>query len=352
MTTTRNHTCPLSALAGRRVLVWGACGFIGEHLVSRLLLAGAKVSVLTFDRRRYPILPWAEQVEWFEMHGSASDVAVMSEAAESAGVIYNLAGTSGAVASNQQPMASLDSICRAQLQMLQAVQLTGHCPHVVFASSRLVYAPAATVPVDENGPVIPKSMYATHKWCVERYHELFAAQDALTYTICRITNPFGSSGTRRARGYGFLNQLIFQGLQGQPLTIYGNGLQLRDYLHIDDLVEALLLCGQSLSAVNQVFNIGRGVGISIIDAASRIQAATHSGPLRFLHWPAEYAAVESGDFVAEISKARGLLGFEPRIDFETGLLMTLHEERARQQLPGTNSDTDVQERRRLGAGLP
>ena len=342
----------VSPLASKRVLVWGACGFIGEHLVRRLLSDAARVSVLTFDRRRYPVLSWADEVDWYELHGSSSDELVLAEAVESAELIYNLAGSSGAVASNREPLASMDSICRAQLQMLQAIQVAGHRPHVVFASSRLVYGPTAAIPVAEEGLIRPMSMYAVHKWCAERYHEVFAAQDALTYTTCRITNPFGSSGAKRARGYGFINQLIFQGLEGQPLTIYGNGRQQRDYLHIDDLVEALVLCGNSLAAVNQVFNVGRGTGISIIEAASLIKAATGAGPLRFLRWPPEHAAVESGDFVADISKARSLLGFQPRVDFESGLLATIHEERERQQVSNVNYRNNVvQKWRKLGAGL-
>lgn len=339
----------MKTLPEQSVLVWGACGFIGRHLVARLLKEGARVSVLTYDRRRYATPPWADDVQWFEFHNTLADDAILSEALEDAHLIYNLAGTSGAVASNREPLASLDDICRSQLRMLAAAQLAGRKPHVVFASSRLVYGHPESLPVAETAPLAPASMYAAHKLCVENYHRIYAAQGALTFTILRITNPYGTDLAAKRKPYGFINKLIHQGLDGQPMTIYGNGKQLRDYLHIDDLVEAFVLAATRQEARNQTFNIGSGAGMSILDAAMSIQRLTRSGAVQFVQWPPEYALVESGSFVADIRKAGEHLGFRPRISFEDGLVKTIQEEVSRRSAACVNLNP---ERRRRGRQLP
>lgn len=339
----------LKTLEEQSVLVWGACGFIGRHLVAKLLDEGARVSVLTYDRRRYATPPWVEDVQWFEFHNTAADDAILSEALEGIDLIYNLAGTSGAVASNREPMANLEEICKSQLRMLDAVQLNGGKPHVVFASSRLVYGHPESLPVAETAPLAPASMYAAHKLCVENYHRIYAAQGALSSTILRITNPYGTDLAAKRKPYGFINNLIHQGLDGQPMTIYGNGKQLRDYLHIDDLVEALVLAATREEARNQTFNIGYGAGVSILDAAMSIQRLTRSGAVQFVQWPPEHALVESGSFVADIRKAGEQLGFRPRISFEDGLVRTVQEEVSRRSAACVNLNP---ERRRRGRQLP
>lgn len=302
-------------LSGAQVLVAGATGFIGRHLVAELLDRGSAVSVLTRSRNTAPPPVWATRVTWYELDG---DQATLSQAVGCASVIFNLAGSSGAVASNRNPIESLDANCRFQLRLLQAIERGGHRPHVVFASSRLVYAPNGRTPVSENQALAPRSVYAAHKLCVEHYHQIFSATTGMTFSVCRISNPFGIDEDCWRKGYGFVNTLIRNALSGLPMTLFGTGQQLRDYLYITDLVDALVRCGIRAEARNQIFNIGRGVGLSVHDAALLIQQGTH-GSIHFRSWPPEYQDVESGDYVADISKAREQLGFHPQYDFAAGL---------------------------------
>lgn len=309
----------------QRVLVWGACGFIGRHLVSRLLAEGASVRVLTWSRSRYEAPEWASAVEWFELSGSPADDAVLEEAIAASDIIYNLAGSSGAVASNRDPLHSLETICRSQLEFLRACEGTGSRPHVVFASSRLVYGRPARLPVSEEAPLAPLSMYAVHKISAESYHQIYGRRGAITFAICRMSNPYGAEKQPRAKGYGVINALIRQAVEGRPMTIYGDGRQQRDYIHIRDLVTALWLAGCRSEARNEIFNIGRGTGITLREAAETIQQLTGCPELRFAPWPAEDLSVESGDFVADIRKAKRLLGFAPEYDFLAGVRQVLEE---------------------------
>ena len=304
-----------------KTLVWGACGFMGRHLVHGLLRQGHEVAVLTFNRRRYVSPAWHARVSWYELAGDTElDQAVIAAAIRNRDVIYSLAGASGAVASNRAPIQSLDSICRAHLEFLEACVHFGSRPHIVFASSRLVYGNPNDLPVTEDAPLQPQSIYAANKISVEHYLRVYANREAITYAICRITNPYGFEAETNPKDYGFLNRLIRHGIEGRPLTLFGEGEQLRDYVHVSDLVDGLMLAGTLPQAYNQTLNLGFGQGMRMVDAIQHIQRLNGS-PIHREPWPEEFRIVESGSFVASIDKARVILGYQPRISFEQGLAL-------------------------------
>jgi UDP-glucose 4-epimerase len=300
----------------RLALVWGARGFIGSHLVPALLRDGWRVRALT--RRLAAAEPeWSADVDWIEYGESRREA--FARALDGSAVVFNLAGSSGAVPSNDAPLESLESNCRVQLEFLEACTRLETVPHIVFASSRLVYEPAGTRPVREDQRTAPRSIYAAHKLCVEHYHQVFGARGAVTYTICRISNPYGIDRSAAGKHHGFVNTLIHNALTARRLTIFGDGLQLRDYIHIDDLTTMLRLCVERTAARNEVLNIGLGSSVRIVDAARAIQRTFGGGNIEHLPWPPGYEQVESGDFVVDIGKAQALLGFTPRFTLETGL---------------------------------
>jgi UDP-glucose 4-epimerase len=246
-------------------------------------------------------------------------IAAMTEIIRECGLIYDLAGSSGAVASNRSPGASLEGNCRIQLRLLEACVAAGNRPHVVFSSSRLVYGETGRTRAAEDHPVNPQSVYAAHKLCIEHYLKIFARLGHITYTICRISNVYGSDAGHQGQGYRVVNAFIRAGLAGQIITLFGDGRQLRDFIYIDDLIQALMQSGTAAAARNQVFNIGSGVSSSMLEAASLIREMTSAPPLRFAPWPEDYGLVESGDYVADISKARRLLGIRPAYTLAEGI---------------------------------
>lgn len=293
------------------VLISGGTGFIGSALARRLS-GSARVIVLS----RQPA------------DGQVSQDAFESAVAE-AGLVFNLAGTSGAVASNLDPAESLATSNAWQLRFLAACAKSPERPRVVFASSRLVYGKPESLPVGESHPVHPDSFYATHKLCIEHYHRIFAQHGGMSYTICRISNPYGLDlGAHPSQEYGFLNRMVRWAVEGSPLKIFGEGTQLRDYIFIDDLVDALLLCGREEAARNETFNIGSGVGTSIVEAAREVSAQSGAA-IEHVPWPAGYIDVETGDFVNNIGKARARLGFVPRVSFAEGISRTITASRDR-----------------------
>ena len=307
----------------RSVLVWGGLGFLGRHLVTRLLDDGYRVSVLCRSRGLSPVPQWASEVEWFEFSEHGDNHITLARAVSSASIIYDFAGSSGAMTSNRDPLESLDSNCRAQLEMLKACEAAGHNPHVVLASSWLVYGETGDEPINERTPPAPRSMYAAHKLAVEHYLNIFARRNRISYTVCRISNPYGFDESKPGKTYKVLNSFIEHALENTPITLFGDGGQLRDFIYVSDLVDALMLCGTVEAARNEVFNISRGKSYSMREAVETIRDLVGAPAVIFKPWPEEYKAVESGDYIADISKAREKLGFNPIHDLKTGLEATI-----------------------------
>lgn len=318
----RNGTHP-PASTPTPALVWGAWGFIGRHLVPALLESGAKVSVLTKNSRRYDLPWWAGEVTLHEMRDDQeADAEIFREAVSEAPRIFNLAGPSGAAASNADPFRNLEHL-RCQIQFLEACAAARHCPHVVFTSSRLVYGRTGPQPVEEHHSLAPRSMYAVHKISAENYHRVFGLLKDISYTICRISNAYGHDVAIPANGCRVVNRFIKDSFEQKPITLFGGGGQLRDYIHVYDVVRALMISSTHPMARNQVFNIGHGEQISLYQAAEMIRTRTNGAPIRYLPWPNEFSLVESGDFVVNVNKAHELLGFSAGLSFAEGLDLTV-----------------------------
>jgi nucleoside-diphosphate-sugar epimerase len=303
----------------KSVLVWGPFGFIGRHLTDELVLRGMRVTAVSRPGHadRNPV--WHADVHHVELEHEECSTARLRDIIAECDVIYDLAGASGAVVSNREPVANLNGNCRIQLWLLEACAAAGNRPHVVFSSSRLVYGDTGHQPVSEDHPVRPQSVYAAHKLCIEHYLQIYARLGSITYTICRISNVYGSDVGHTGQGYRVVNAFIRAGLAGQTITLFGDGKQLRDFIYIKDLVEALIRAGGMQTARNQLFNIGSGTSSSMYEAASLIRTLTGAPPLRLAPWPRDYELVESGDYVADISKARTLLALHPAYDLKAGL---------------------------------
>jgi UDP-glucose 4-epimerase len=301
----------------KSVLIWGAGGFLGRILIRGFLAAGRPVTALT-RRRGGSAFQENSLLRVVHLPENPSAWDMLPRAIAESDVIYSLAGVSGAVASNRNAIASLEGNCLIHAAFLSACAKAGNQPHVVFPSSRLVYGTPETLPVSETAQLRPASIYAVHKLTVEYYHQITASRGEISYTICRISNPYGLHDGPPGRGYGFISDLIQKGLKGHAITLFGAGDQIRDYVHVDDLFRALDLCGTHRTGRNEIFNIGCGQGITIRQAAAEIQKLT-GVPIVHVPWPDDAWQVESGDYVSDIEKARRELGFEPKFQFQDGV---------------------------------
>lgn len=307
------------AYADRRVLILGGTGFIGVNLARRLVQAGADVTVTSStDRGLRERIQGVRSVTW-----EVRDRDGLRRLVAATDVIFSLVGHSGAVRSIREPWADLEVNCEGQLTLLEAMRTERVEAKVVFPGSRLQFGRVTELPVTESHPMEPLDLYGTHKLTGEKYHVLYHRVHGLRTTVLRITNPYGPGQPADRTDYGFVNWLIQRALGGEPLTIFGDGRQLRDLLYVDDLTDALLAAGASPATDGDVYNIGSGVGVSIAEVAETIVKIVGGGRIEHVPWPPLALAVETGDFVADISKFRKAVGWRPQIELREGLERTV-----------------------------
>ncbi|HVA38740.1 MAG TPA: NAD-dependent epimerase/dehydratase family protein [Candidatus Dormibacteraeota bacterium] len=303
--------------AEKSVAVLGASGFLGAHLVSRLRPACRDVVAFVHPGAAVFI----EELEGAQLvFGDVRSAADVRRAIHGADVVFQMAGRSGAVASERAPFDDLDVNVRGMLTVLEVARSLPAPPRVVFPGSRLQYGSVESNPVAEDAPMRPLVPYGLHKHHCEQLLQLYARRHGIGFAVARLTNPFGPWPTKVRRGYNVLNLMIARALEGEAIEVYGDGAQLRDYLYVDDAVDALLMLGSAPD--DPIVNVGSGTGVSMIEAARAIVRLCGRGDLRHVPWPEDALAVETGDFVADISAVRAR-GWEPRTSLEEGLRKTI-----------------------------
>ena len=150
------------------------------------------------------------------------------------------------------------------------------------------------------------------------YHRVYN----IATVVFRIANPFGPRAQMRHSKYAIVNWFIRLAMEDKIIKIFGDGNQVRDYIYIDDLVNAFLLASFKQEAIGQVFNVGSGVGNKFRDMAHLVITAVRKGKIEFVPWPTNYVNVETGDYVTDITKIRRELGWTPKISLKKGIEMT------------------------------
>ncbi|MDO8848037.1 MAG: NAD-dependent epimerase/dehydratase family protein [Coriobacteriia bacterium] len=311
-------------MTGRQCVVFGGSGFMGSHIVSRLISEGA--SVRSLDLAPCPVAG-AESV-----CGDITDAALVTSVIEGVDHIYCFAGGLGALRSLEEPVRDLETSAGAQLVLLEAVRAYAPEASVVFAGSRLEYGTPERLPLSEDHPRRPSNPYALHKALCSDYYHLYARLYGLHTVVLRLPNPYGPHivGGPANAGYGILNLFVDCAIRCEPIRLYGDGSQLRDFVHVDDVVSAAVAASLTPDAGGRAINIGSGVGTSLLEAANLVMTVCGSGTvLTGEPWPLDAASVETGDYYFDISIAREVLNWAPTVSLEQGLATLLESARSR-----------------------
>jgi UDP-glucose 4-epimerase len=316
----------LTSFSGRRCLVTGGLGFIGSNLAIALSGGGADVSVLDAlvpthggDRANLADSPGTIEV----IEAPVDDVDAVRDAAAAADVIFNLAGQVSHVESMERPRFDLEVNTTSQIGFLEILREVGSSAIVVYTSTRQIFGHPRYLPVDEDHPVSPVDVNGISKSATEQLHLLYGELYGIRASSVRLTNVYGPRQRLRGDLQGFLPIFVRRALSGEPITVFGEGTQERDCLYVDDVVECLLLTAMSADAPGEVFNVGNDERLSLRSIAESIVAAAGSGSIETVPWPHDRDAIDIGSYYGDSSKAKRLLGWEPRTPFAEGIRKTI-----------------------------
>lgn len=295
-----------------RALVTGGAGFIGSNIARQLLEGGWEVVVLDnlMSGYRENLQPLAG-IQFIE--GDVRDEAAVAKAMKGVEVVFHLAASVGNKRSLDDPFTDSEINVLGTIRVLEGARRAG-VRKLVVSSSAGIFGELKTLPIAEDHPTDPQTPYGVSKLCSEKMSLVYAKRYGIEALCLRYFNVYGPN--QRYDAYGNVIPIfVFQMLQGKPITIFGDGEQTRDFVNVNDVVQANLKAAWA-RGISGVFNIGSGTRISInrlVDLMCQVSG---------LRPQIRYGPPRDGDVrhsLADISAARRSLGYEPRVSLEEGL---------------------------------
>ena len=324
----------------RPVMITGGLGFIGSNLAHQLVALGARVLIID------SLIP-AYGGNLFNIHGIEDRVRVdiadirqqrrVNDLVRGNDVIFNLAGQVSHIDSMEEPYTDLEINCRSQLTLLEACRHNNPRVKVVFAGTRQIYGRPQSLPVTESHLVRPTDINGINKAAGEYYHLVYNNVFGVRATSLRLTNIYGPRQLIKHSRQGFIGWFLRLVLEDKEIQIYGDGSQLRDFVYVDDAVDAFLRAGADDVANGEVFNVGGFEPIRHRDLVELMIRIGGSGRFRCTPWPPEKKAIDIGDFYSDSSKIAATLGWHATTSLAEGLHRTLEYYRAHfdQYIPRT-----------------
>jgi UDP-glucose 4-epimerase len=308
------------AFAGGRVLVTGGAGFIGSHLVEALTLLGASVGVLddlsSGNRQNFASFP---NVDFH--HGSILDRDQIARAIAGARYVFHEAALASVPMSVQRPRDFYDVNVTGTLNVLEAARQAG-VSRIMFAASSSAYGDSEILPKIETMPPMPMSPYASSKMAGEGLMRAWANCFGIDTVSLRYFNIFGPRQSADSAYAAVIAAFAKAMLGGNRPTIFGDGEQSRDFTYVANAVQANLLAARALRPLRgDVFNVACGQRVSLNDLAQVMSQALGAPELAPIYQP-----VRAGDVrhsLADLTHIRSALGYEPIVDFESGLRATI-----------------------------
>jgi UDP-glucose 4-epimerase len=299
-----------------RVVVTGGAGFIGSELARQLVAAGHHVSLVdnlvngVRDNVADVLGPSGELVV-----ADVRDGARMASVLAGADVVFHLACL-GLRHSLRKPGENHEVNATATLGLLEAAR-AGGVRRFVYVSSSEVYGTAQRTPMDEGHPTQPTTVYGASKLAGESYARAFHRTYGFATTVVRPFNAYGPRSHHEGDSGEVIPRFMLRCLAGRPMVVFGDGAQTRDFTFVADTARGILAAGLSDAAVGETVNLGYGREIAIRDLAARVAEVADRPGSAVLHEPARPGDVRR--LCADTTKARRLLGFEPRVSLVEGL---------------------------------
>ena len=296
--------------------VFGANGFIGRHLVRRLATLGQRT--IAFGRDFPPDFHAAVGMPVETHRIDINDDLETHASLQRVTKVVQLVNTSNPAMGNRKIVSDLQHNVIPQVSFIESCVMAGVKNFVFVSSGGTVYGVPRTSPILETHPTRPLNSYGLAKLVVEQYLEMLSRGTDLGYTILRVSNPFGP-GQTNFKGQGLIPAVLGKWASGAPVTIIGDGKSERDYIYIDDVIDAIV-ASLGGNAVRGPVNIGSGRGRTVLEVVDAIAELVGSPIERVF---TEARSTDAPSNVLDISKAENLLGWSPKSEFQTAMRATV-----------------------------
>ena len=310
----------------KSVLITGGAGFIGSNLASVLVNLGAKVTLVDNMNPSYG----GNQFNISNIRSSLifnisdiRDEKIMRAKIKGADFLFNLAAQTSHVESMTNPLEDLSINTVGPLTILELCRQINPSIKIIFSSTRQIYGKPDYVPVKETHPIRPVDINGINKYASESYHLMYQHLYGIRSTVLRLTNTYGAGMRIKDARQTFLGIWIRNILEGNPINVFGDGTQIRDFNYVDDCVCAMLLAGLSEGANGKVYNLGGDEIISLRDLAELVIKIAGYGKYEIIDFPAERSAIDIGSIYGDYSLISNELGWKPRVSLAVGLTKTI-----------------------------
>jgi UDP-glucose 4-epimerase len=315
-----------SAFASKRILITGGLGFIGSSIARRLADLGAHVLLVDslipeyggnlFNIRGYENRLTINIADVRDTYGMAYLV-------KGQDYIFNLAGQTSHLDSMSDPFTDLEINCRSQLAILEACRKSNPGVRIVYASTRQIYGKPDYLPVDEQHPLHPRDVNGINKMSGEWYHLLYNNVYGIRACALRLTNTYGPRMRIKDSRQTFIGWWIRLLLEGREIEVFGDGLQVRDFNCVDDVVEAFLAAAQNDECYGRVMNLGSHEVVGLKDLAQLMIEVNHGGAFRLIPFPLDRKAIDIGGYQGDCGLIERTTGWTPKTSLNEGIAKTL-----------------------------
>jgi len=309
------------------VLVTGGLGFVGSCVVLALVKKGAHVTIV--DN-----MSSMQGGNLFNIHSvekkvqinytDIRDIYAIEQLVKGKDYIFHLARQTDHIISQKDPFLDIDINVKGTAILLEACRKYNPTVRLINVGTRGQYGTAISLPVAEDAPTNPKGIYELTNLTAEKLVKIYHENHGIRSMMLRLTNIYGPRGQMKTNHYGVVNWFIRQAIDGEKIAVFGDGLMKRDFLYIDDAVDAMLRCATSERCYGEILNVGIDKPDTFLHLVQTIcKCVGKRASYHFTPFSQERKRQEPGDFASDITKIKKLTGWKPKTSLQTGIAKTI-----------------------------